>query len=152
VLRALGAEIPAAGVAPARRLASDVLSALLDPTIVLSFSRAGYRIHALAFDAADLDVDLSGRVCLVTGANSGIGLETARALAARGADVRMLCRSLARGSEAAARLRAELSDARLTVHELDVSDLDAVRDFAAKLDAPRVDVLVHNAGVLPAQR
>jgi NAD(P)-dependent dehydrogenase (short-subunit alcohol dehydrogenase family)/peroxiredoxin len=128
------------------------LSALLDPTIALSFDRTGFRVHSLAFQAGDLEVDLSGRRCLVTGANSGIGYETARALADLGADVEMLCRSQARGEEAALRIRAETGSRRVAVEVLDVSDLGAVREVGARLAAAPVDVLVHNAGVLPAER
>ncbi len=58
------------------------MSRLLDASVLLSFDRTGYRRHAAAFDPSDLQVDLAGRVCLVTGANSGIGFETALALAA----------------------------------------------------------------------
>ena len=55
------------------------LSRVVDPLIVPSFDRTGFRIHSLAFDPEDLDVDMSGRRCLVTGANAGIGYETSLA-------------------------------------------------------------------------
>jgi dehydrogenase/reductase SDR family protein 12 len=73
------------------------IARLLDASILLSFDRTGYRRHAAGFDPADLQANLEGRVCLVTGANSGIGFETALALAARGASVWMLCRNRERG-------------------------------------------------------
>ena len=84
------AERPRAGIGRA-------LSRVVDPTIALSFDRTGFRIHSLAFHPDDLDVDLSGRRCLVTGANSGIGYESALALADLGAEVVLLCRSPERG-------------------------------------------------------
>jgi NAD(P)-dependent dehydrogenase (short-subunit alcohol dehydrogenase family) len=135
-----------------QRLIGRGLSRLVDPTVVLSFSRPGFRIHALAFRPEDLAVDLAGRRCLITGANSGIGFETARALAARGAAVVLLCRSAERGAAAAERIRAETGSPLVAVEALDVADLAAVRAVGARLAGTAVDVLVHNAGVLPAER
>jgi NAD(P)-dependent dehydrogenase (short-subunit alcohol dehydrogenase family) len=126
--------------------------ALLDASIVCSFDRSGFLRHARSFSASDLEVDLTGRVCLVTGANSGIGYETSLALARRGASVWMLCRDRARGERALAQVRRQSRSRRVQLALLDVSDLDAVRAFAAGWSEPRVDVLVHNAGVLPEQR
>ncbi len=128
------------------------LSALVDPTVVLSFDRTGFRIHALAFRPGDLDVDLSGRRCLVTGANSGIGFESALGLAELGADVVLLCRSRERGEEAAEKIRTRTANRRIEVEALDVANLAAVREVGARLAEGAVDVLVHNAGVLPAER
>lgn len=129
------------------------LSLLLDPTVVLSFDRTGFRVHALAFRPADLDVDLAGRRCLVTGANAGIGFATAQALAERGAEVVLLCRSRERGEAAAGRIRERTASGAVSVEALDVSSLAAVREVGARLAAAGpVDVLVHNAGVLPAER
>ena len=128
------------------------LSQLVDPTVVFSFDRTGFRIHALAFRADDLDVDLAGKRCLVTGANSGIGFETALALADLGAEVLLLCRSRERGEAAATRIREQTGNLRVTVEELDVSRLAAVREIATRLALQPVDVLVHHAGVLPNER
>ena len=125
---------------------------LLDASILFSFDRSGYHRHSARFDANDLDVDLAGRVCLVTGANSGIGLQTSLALAERGATVWMLCRDSARGRQAVREVRRRSGSRRVRLGLLDISDLDAVRRFARELDTPRVDVLVHNAGVLPDDR
>ncbi len=141
----------APGPSPLAPLARGV-ARVLDPTILLSFDRTGYRLHQVAFDPRDLDVDLTGLRCLVTGANSGIGLATAEALADLGARVELLCRSLERGQDAAERIRESTGSARVSVQQLDVSRLDDVRAVAAKLGDAPVDVLVHNAGVLPAER
>ena len=125
--------------------------AVLDATIVYSFDASGYRRHARRFAPADLDVDMTGKVCLVTGANGGIGKELARGLAQRGADVYLLCRSAARGEEA----RREIADQTgRPVHlvQLDVSDLAAVREFAKSFEPKRIDVLIHNAGLIPSER
>jgi NAD(P)-dependent dehydrogenase (short-subunit alcohol dehydrogenase family) len=125
---------------------------LLDASILFSFDRSGYRRHAARFARDDLEVDLSGRVALVTGANSGIGFETALALAARGATVWMLCRDRTRGTRALREVRRRSGSRRVHLALLDVSDLAAVRAFAAGFRASRIDILVHNAGVLPGAR
>ena len=144
------AEQPEAGLL--RSGLGRALSRVVDPTIALSFDRTGFQIHSLAFRPDDLDVDLSGRRCLVTGANSGIGYESALALADLGADVVLLCRSLERGEAAAERIREQTGSARVSVEELDVSRLESVRSAAASLQEGPVDVLVHNAGALPDDR
>jgi NAD(P)-dependent dehydrogenase (short-subunit alcohol dehydrogenase family) len=142
---------PAAAPSLLRRTAGTLLGRIVDPLIVPSFDRTGYRIHSLAFDARDLDVDLAGRRCVVTGANSGIGFETARALARLGAEVVLVCRSRDRGERAAEAIRTA---ARGSVHlELaDLSDLGSVAALAERLGEEPVHVLVHNAGVLPEER
>jgi dehydrogenase/reductase SDR family protein 12 len=136
----------------AARALSRALSLALDPTVVLSFDRTGFAVHALGFDPDDLAVDLSGRRALVTGANSGIGFETALGLADLGAEVELLCRNLARGEKAADEIRARTGSRRVSVEVLDVSDLGAVRKVGARLASRRADVLVHNAGVLADER
>ena len=83
---------------------------------------------------------------MVTGANSGLGLETARALGARGATVIMAVRNLEKGEAAVEELRAEQPDSRFDLRQLDLADLESVREFASGVD--RVDVLVNNAGVM----
>jgi len=125
---------------------------LLDTSIFFSFDRSGFLRHAAAFDPDDLAVDLSGRVCLVTGANSGIGFETAAGLAERGATVWMLCRDRGRGEAALRELRRRTGSRRAHLATLDVSDPGAIREFASRFTPSRVDVLVHNAGVLPDRR
>ena len=82
-----------------------------------------------------------GRRFVVTGANSGIGFEAAKALAGRGAEVVLAVRSPAKGEAAAALIRGSVE-----VRQLDVSDLASVRAFAA--DVGHVDVLINNAGIL----
>ena len=137
------------------RLARATYAALrpvTDRSLLLSFDRLGFRLHSLTFRAEDLDVDLTGRVCLVTGANSGIGKETARALALRGAEVWLLCRSLERGGAAAEEIRREAGHDRVHVSRLDVSEQDSVRAFVERFPGEHVHVLVNNAGVLPDER
>ncbi|MFK0099341.1 oxidoreductase [Streptomyces sp. NPDC091040] len=98
--------------------------------------------------------DQTGRVFVVTGANSGLGLATTRALARRGGHVILAVRDEAKGRHAAAGLTAAQPDARLEVRRIDLADLDSVRAFAEKLhaDHARLDVLVNNAGVMAPPR
>jgi retinol dehydrogenase-13 len=95
---------------------------------------------------------LDGLTAIVTGASSGLGVETARALAFAGASVVMACRSLADGEKVAARLRVALpADAgQLEVAALDLADLDSVRAFCAAFVMSRrtLDLLINNAGVM----
>jgi dehydrogenase/reductase SDR family protein 12 len=129
-----------------------ILDAVLDRTILFSFDRSGFLRHAGRFSPDDLDVDLTGRVCVVTGANSGIGRAAATALAARGAEVWLLCRDRGRGEEAVASIRKTTGNERVQLAVVDVSHLGAVHAFVEGFAPARVDVLIHNAGVLPATR
>ncbi len=115
------------------------------------FDRTAFRANARRFVAGDLDVDLSGRVALVTGANAGLGRATAAGLARRGAEVWLLCRDPDRG-EAARRELERDTGGRLRLAVLDMSSLEAVHRFVSTEAPPRVDVLVHNAGLLPDAR
>ncbi|MFF0087313.1 oxidoreductase [Streptomyces canus] len=92
--------------------------------------------------------DQSGRVAVVTGANSGIGYVTARELARRGARVLLACRSEARGAGAGERLVAEVPGAEVQFARLDLGDLSSVREFAAAYPHDRLDLLINNAGVM----
>lgn len=134
------------------RAGAEALSKLLDPTILLSFDRTGFARHAKRFDASDLERDLSGRRAIVTGANSGIGFETALALADLGAEVVLACRDAARGEAARDAIRARTGNRRVELARLDVSRLDDVRSFAAAFAGEPLALLVHNAGLLPDER
>ncbi|WP_327351681.1 oxidoreductase [Streptomyces sp. NBC_01304] len=98
--------------------------------------------------------DQTGRIFLVTGANSGLGLATTRALARRGAQVILAVRDEEKGRRAMADITAEQPGARLEVRPLDLADLDSVRAFAEKVrvDHPRIDVLINNAGLMAPPR
>ncbi|MGA1304311.1 MAG: oxidoreductase [Cyanobium sp.] len=103
--------------------------------------------------------DQSGRVALVTGASSGLGLETAKALAAKGATVVMACRSPRKGEEARQQLLSELAHlpaahGALDLLPLDLADLASVRAAAANLAERygRLDLLINNAGVMAPPR
>ena len=104
---------------------------------------------AARWTAADIP-DQAGRTFVITGANSGLGLESARRLAEHGAHVVMTARDRAKGEAAVAALRADQPDASVELRLLDLADLDSVRAFAAGLveDKVPVDVLMNNAGVM----
>ena len=92
----------------------------------------------------------TNRVAIVTGANSGIGFETTKALAAKGAGVVMACRNLQKADFAADSIRAQFPGAQLTVMKLDLADLESVRAFAEAFsrDFDKLNLLINNAGVM----
>jgi NAD(P)-dependent dehydrogenase (short-subunit alcohol dehydrogenase family) len=93
--------------------------------------------------------DQSGRIAVVTGANTGLGLETARALAARGARVVVAVRDTAKGDTAAASIVSGAPGAEVEVQALDLSSLESVRAAADDLRSlDQVDLLINNAGVM----
>jgi NAD(P)-dependent dehydrogenase (short-subunit alcohol dehydrogenase family) len=98
--------------------------------------------------------DLSGKTFVVTGANSGIGYEAARALAAKRATVVLACRNLEKGQAAIDAIRAKTPDAKIVLERLDLGDLATVRSFAAKVlkEHARLDVLINNAGIMAIPR
>ncbi len=91
-----------------------------------------------------------GRIAIVTGANSGIGFEAAKVLAAKGATVVMACRNAQKAETARAAIVAEVPGARLDVMTLDLADLNSVRTFAGDYlkKYSRLDLLINNAGVM----
>ncbi len=108
----------------------------------------------MTWSSADIP-DLTGRSIIVTGANSGIGLEAATSLAAHGALVTLAVRDVGRGSTAAEHIRTAAPEAQVEVATLDLADLASVREFAAAWIAAHpdgLDVLVNNAGVMAIPR
>ncbi|MBW8710701.1 MAG: SDR family NAD(P)-dependent oxidoreductase, partial [Mycobacterium sp.] len=95
-------------------------------------------------------VDLSGKRAIVTGASSGIGVETARALAGAGAAVTVAVRNTEAGERVAADIRQSTGNSAVTVGALELSDLSSVRAFTAAWSGP-LDILVNNAGVMAIQ-
>ena len=91
--------------------------------------------------------DLTGRRAIVTGANSGLGFQTALELARHGAAVLMTSRSRDAGDNAARKVRHAVPDADVTCRRLDLADLDSVREFVDANKSP-IDILVNNAGVM----
>ncbi|MER6111894.1 SDR family NAD(P)-dependent oxidoreductase [Streptomyces hirsutus] len=116
----------------------------------MSVSQSPRTFSAASTAAEVIDgVDLHGRRAVVTGASSGIGVATTRALAAAGADVTLAVRNTDAGMQVAARLEAELpsGSGKLSVGRLDLSDRSTVAEFVASWHGP-LDILVNNAGVM----
>ena len=98
--------------------------------------------------------DQHGRIAIVTGANSGLGLETARELARAGAQVVLACRNLQKGEAAMLDIGAAVPGAKIELAELDLGSLASVRAFAARFGADHgsLDLLINNAGVMAPPR
>jgi len=97
---------------------------------------------------------LANRTAVVTGANSGLGYETALALAKAGAHVVLACRDQTKGGNAEDRIRREFPAADIQLGQLDLADLTSVRKFASEVGAEHdgLDILVNNAGVMAIPR
>src|SRR5207249_373756 len=95
-------------------------------------------------------IDLSGKVALVTGGSSGLGQETARVLAGRGAHVIRTARDMPKGEAVAAGIRASTGNQHVEVEELELGSLKHIRAFAQRFLArhPTLHILVNNAGVM----
>jgi dehydrogenase/reductase SDR family member 12 len=127
------------------------LDAALEATVVLSFSRVGYEVRRRADDWASLDeLDGSGRRVVVTGANSGLGLAAARALASAGAEVVAVVRSEDKGRRTLDALEPlGHAGARHSYELADLADLGQVRSLADRLTASgSIDAVIHNAGAM----
>lgn len=115
------------------------MSTAATPTIPFGF-------ETTAAEVVD-GVDLTGKRAIVTGGASGIGIETARALAQAGADVTLAVRDTDTGTRVASEIAATAGDRPVHVGRLDLSDLSSVAAFAAQWDGP-LHILVNNAGVM----
>jgi NAD(P)-dependent dehydrogenase (short-subunit alcohol dehydrogenase family) len=95
-------------------------------------------------------IDLTGKVALVTGASGGLGAETARAFAEKGAEIVMTARDIPKAEAVARGIRASTGNERIAVEELELGSFPSIRDFARRLLArhDRINMLVNNAGVM----
>nr|XP_009792801.1 PREDICTED: dehydrogenase/reductase SDR family member 12 isoform X2 [Nicotiana sylvestris] len=101
-----------------------------------------------------MQVQMEGKNCIVTGANSGIGFATAEGLASRGATVYMLCRNKERGEAALTKIHSITGNKNVYLEVCDISSVNDVKSFASRFcskDVP-VHVLVNNAGLLESNR
>lgn len=132
-------------------MTSSLLDAALDLSVVGGYTNVGYRIRRRGWRPLPR---MEGKVVLITGASSGIGLAAADGFARLGASVWLAVRNRARGETARARILEHRSDADVHVELCDLSRLESVRQFAERFaaKAPRLDCLVNNAGVLTQER
>jgi len=102
----------------------------------------------------NLKRDLTDKVIIVTGANTGLGKETARALALSNATVILACRDENKGQLAAKEIEAETKNKNIHVMKLDLCDLSSIAHFAKtfKSQFSKLNVLIHNAGIMPVER
>jgi NAD(P)-dependent dehydrogenase (short-subunit alcohol dehydrogenase family) len=112
----------------------------------MSFIATPFGFHSTAAEVIE-GVDLTGKRAIVTGGASGIGLETARALAGAGASVRLAVRRSEAAEAVAAELRQSTENAAIDIATLDLADLRSVRAFADAWEGP-LHILVNNAGIM----
>ncbi|KAF8106684.1 hypothetical protein N665_0135s0029 [Sinapis alba] len=120
----------------------------------MNFTKNGFLDHSKKFKPEDMQIQIQGKNCVVTGANSGIGYAAAEGLASRGATVYMVCRSKERGQEALSKIQNSTGNQNVYLEVCDLSSVNDIKSFAssfASKDVP-VHVLVNNAGLLENKR
>src|SRR6201995_398567 len=129
----------------------SAIDAALDLSVVGGYTTVGYRIRRRGWNQLPR---MEGRVVLITGASSGIGLAAAHGFAGLGATVWLAVRNPARGAQARARILERHGEADVHGGVCDLSRLESVRAFAEQFTsgASRLDVLVNNAGILTQSR
>jgi len=125
------------------------------------YTRRGYENHSKNYDNEALNVDLTGKIAVVTGANAGLGKYVASELFKRGATVHMLCRNEIKGEQARQDILSQVSTENqkefdenlLKLQKVDISDLKRVKEFVNKLDQEGYcHILINNAGVMNNER
>ncbi len=134
-------------------MTGSLVDSVLDRTVIGGYTNVGYRIRRRGWQGPE-PRSLDGKVVMVTGATSGLGLAAAEGFARLGATVWLVVRSEARGERARAAIAERSGSHDVHVGLCDLSDLRSVRRFGERFTAEeqRLDVLVNNAGVLTAER
>lgn len=138
-----------------KSLLAEFADTAADRSVVIGYSRLGYLLRRRWFAPDDpAPGALRGRVVLVTGASSGLGVAAATGLAELDATVVLVVRNLERGERSRAEIADQVPGAEVELARCDLSDLDDVRKFGEEALSrwPTVDALVHNAGAMPAER
>ncbi|CAK9154190.1 unnamed protein product [Ilex paraguariensis] len=120
----------------------------------LNFTKSGFLEHSKKFKAEDMQTQIEGKNCIVTGANSGIGYAAAEGLASRGATVYMVCRNKERGEAALSKIQSATGNKNVYLEVCDISSVGEIKSFASNFsskDVP-IHVLVNNAGLLEHKR
>jgi NAD(P)-dependent dehydrogenase (short-subunit alcohol dehydrogenase family) len=136
-----------------RATIGGLVDGALDRSVIAGYTRFGYTLRHRVWSSPELP-SLEGREIAITGATAGIGLAAAELAASHGARVRLLVRDARRGERVAKTLIARTGNEAVSVVLCDLASLRSVRACAATLrrEQTRLDVLVNNAGVLPAER
>jgi dehydrogenase/reductase SDR family member 12 len=131
----------------------SLLDAALDRTVLAGYTNIGYALRSRWWGEDDLG-SMEGKVVLVTGATSGLGLASAEAFGRLGATVWLVARDARRGELARAKVAEHCAGGEALLELCDLAELSSVRALAERLHAraPRVDVLVNNAGVMAPRR
>ncbi|KAJ2992892.1 hypothetical protein HDV02_002769 [Globomyces sp. JEL0801] len=117
----------------------------------LNFTKSAFLNHSTSFSTTALDVDLTGKTAIVTGANSGLGLSTALTLAKKNAHVVLVCRNRERGQKALELCIQESGNKNIKLEIADLSLPADVKKLAESINY-KVDILINNAGVLLNER
>uniref|UniRef100_A0A8C3AVM5 Si:dkey-23o4.6 n=1 Tax=Cyclopterus lumpus TaxID=8103 RepID=A0A8C3AVM5_CYCLU len=122
--------------------------------ICISIQYSSVHLRWIAGGVCRCSARLDGKTVLITGANTGIGKETSRDLARRGARVVMACRDLSRAEQAAEEIRLSTGNGNVVIRHLDLGSVYSVRQFAKDFTdgEDRLDVLINNAGVMMCPR
>ncbi|KAJ3006440.1 UNVERIFIED_CONTAM: hypothetical protein HDU68_004064 [Siphonaria sp. JEL0065] len=131
---------------------SEIAAASL-AAIAVSFLIYRLLLAPVSFTAANIP-HLRGKTAIITGANSGLGFASAKAMAARGCRIIMACRSQEKASKAIAEIKQQVPDADLVFMKLDLSDWDSVKAFAEEFVALKlpIHILMNNAGIMALPR
>ncbi|CAM5073471.1 unnamed protein product [Natator depressus] len=117
------------------------------------YTRSGYDSASKKFVPADLEVNVTGRSFMITGANSGIGKATATEIAKRGGTLHLVCRNTARAEEAKREIITETGNQNIFLHILDMSNPKGIWEFAEKFKTEhKLNVLINNAGCMVNKR
>ncbi|XP_057974510.1 uncharacterized protein LOC131162245 isoform X4 [Malania oleifera] len=116
----------------------------------LNFTKSAFIEHSKKFKSEDMETNIEGKNCIVTGANSGIGYATAHGLASRGATVYMVCRNKEKGEAALSEIQSMTGNQNVHLEVCDISSISGIKSFVSKFSSKNmpVHVLVNNAGLL----